>query len=129
MRKINEIIIHCSATSSEADIGVAEIRQFHVQKRGWKDIGYHYVIRRSGLIEVGRKHHEIGAHCKNRNRYSIGICLVGGIDGMNNFHVKQLNSCHKLIAFLKLMFPDIEVSPHNKYANRYCPSFDINSVL
>ena len=50
MRKINLIVIHCSDTYARMDIGVNEIRQWHLQ-RGFNDIGYHYVIRRDGAIE------------------------------------------------------------------------------
>ena len=53
MRKINLIVIHCSDTYARMDIGVNEIRQWHLQ-RGFNDIGYHYVIRRDGAIEQGR---------------------------------------------------------------------------
>jgi N-acetylmuramoyl-L-alanine amidase len=54
MRKINLIVIHCSDTYARMDIGVNEIRQWHLQ-RGFNDIGYHYVIRRDGAIEQGRR--------------------------------------------------------------------------
>ena len=52
MRKINRIILHCSATRPTMDIGVEEITEWHKQ-RGFRTIGYHYVIRRD---EIGRAH-------------------------------------------------------------------------
>ena len=61
MRKINLIVIHCSDTYARMDIGVNEIRQWHLQ-RGFNDIGYHYVIRRDGAIEQGRPIEKPGAH-------------------------------------------------------------------
>ena len=51
MRKIDDIIIHCAATYPAMDIGAAEIRQWHVRDNGWSDIGYHFVIRRNGVVE------------------------------------------------------------------------------
>ena len=43
MRKINKIIIHCSATPEQREVSVETIRKWHLQ-RGFNDIGYHYVI-------------------------------------------------------------------------------------
>ena len=54
MREINDLIVHCSATYGSQDIGAVEIRRVHVDENGWRDIGYHYVIRRNGDIEEGR---------------------------------------------------------------------------
>jgi hypothetical protein len=62
LRPIRRHIIHCSA-STQGD--VAEIRRWHLA-RGWNDIGYHFVIRPDGEVEVGRMLHEIGAHCDCR---------------------------------------------------------------
>ena len=48
------IVVHCSATKPSMDIGVKEIRDWHVNGNGWSDIGYAYVIRRNGALELGR---------------------------------------------------------------------------
>ena len=54
MREINKIIIHCSATVEGVNVSAATIKRWHVQGRGWSDIGYHYVIGLDGAIEYGR---------------------------------------------------------------------------
>ena len=41
------IVIHCAATKASMDIGLTEIRKWHVQDNGWRDVGYHYIIRRN----------------------------------------------------------------------------------
>ena len=71
MRKINKIIIHHSA--SPLITTVDDIRDWHVHNNGWSDIGYHYIILGDGSIEDGRPITKIGAHCKGKNRYSIGV--------------------------------------------------------
>jgi hypothetical protein len=76
-RKINEIIVHCSATPEGKDYSVADIRKWHIQ-RGFGDIGYHYVIYRDGTVHKGRSIGKIGAHTSGHNSYSIGICYIGG---------------------------------------------------
>lgn len=79
MRKIDAIVIHCTAHRDTAyGIGVAQIRHDHINARGWSDIGYHYVVRRNGEIECGRMESVIGAHCQNGyNQRSIGVAWVG----------------------------------------------------
>ena len=78
MRKITEIIIHCSATKEGMDFTVEDIDRWH-RKRGFNGIGYHFVIYRDGSIHAGRSKNLIGAHCKGHNAHSIGICYVGGL--------------------------------------------------
>ena len=72
------IVIHCSATPSNMDIGVDKIRKWHVDDNGWDDIGYHYVIRRDGTLEIGRDEAMVGSHARAVNGTSIGVCLIGG---------------------------------------------------
>ena len=78
MRKITEIIIHCSATTEGKDFTVEDIDRWHRQ-RGFNGIGYHFVIYRDGSIHAGRSKRQIGAHCKGHNTISIGICYIGGL--------------------------------------------------
>lgn len=70
------VILHCSDTSDEMDYTADNIRHWH-KKRGWSDIGYHFVIRKDGTIEKGREDHIRGAHCKEANTDSLGICWIG----------------------------------------------------
>ena len=84
MREINRIILHCSATPEGEHISTETIRDWHVNKRGWSDIGYHFVVLLDGTIEAGRPLDRVGAHTKGHNEDSIGICIVGGVDADNN---------------------------------------------
>ncbi|CAK1795587.1 N-acetylmuramoyl-L-alanine amidase [Vibrio crassostreae] len=71
------ITVHCSATPPQQDVDVTEIRRWH-KKRGWRDVGYHFVIRRNGDVELGRPLSQTGAHVKGHNKGNIGVCMVGG---------------------------------------------------
>lgn len=132
MRNINKIIIHCSASKPTQNIGAAEIDTWHKQQ-GWDEIGYHFVIRRSGEIEKGRELQKIGAHCKGHNTDSIGICLVGGIDAdgkpENNFTDLQFASLRKLVLELKAKFNILYIFGHNDFANKACPCFDVKKFF
>ena len=75
-----KIIIHCSATPEGKDFSAADIDRWH-RARGFRCIGYHYVVRLDGTYERGRQDHEEGAHCpqQSMNRRSISICYIGGL--------------------------------------------------
>ncbi len=77
-RRIDEIIIHCSATPAGRDVRVADIRRWHVEERGWRDVGYHFVVCLDGRIERGRPLWKAGAHCMGHNSHSVGVCYVRG---------------------------------------------------
>lgn len=135
MRHISHIIIHCADTYADMDIGSEEIRRWHVA-RGWDDIGYHFVIRRSGALEGGRDIdgdgrilEEVGAHTLGYNQNSIGICLVGGNPDFN-FTLQQLTTLRGLINTLHHMYPDAEVCGHrDKDGQKQCPGFDVASFF
>ena len=129
-RKSTEsIVIHCSATKSSMDIGLVEIRKWHVEDNGWRDVGYHYLIRRNGEVELGRRHDDTGAHAAGYNHKTIGVCMVGGMaddnSAENNFTDKQWTSVSDLIKQLKVNYPDVNVIGHNEISSKECPSFDV----
>lgn len=80
-RPIDRIVIHCAATPAGRDVTVAEIRRWHVEERGWDDIGYHWVVGLDGSVWPGREEAWQGAHVAGHNNGSIGVCYVGGTDG------------------------------------------------
>lgn len=128
MRKIKEIIVHCSATPEGKDFTVADIDKWHRQ-RGFNKIGYHYVIYRDGSCHTGRSIDEIGAHCVGHNADSIGICYIGGLatDGKTAKDTRtdaQKKALITLIKTLKVKYPGITVHGHRDYAAKACPSFD-----
>lgn len=131
VRPIRRIIIHCSATKPEQDIGAAEIREWHVAK-GWQDIGYHHVIRRDGTREEGRPESRVGAHVAGHNMDSIGICLVGGIDDAGrpdaNFTRAQWVSLEQLVKNCVMRHPGATVSGHRDWTDaKACPCFDVKA--
>lgn len=133
-RKINEVIIHCSATPADMDIGAKEIRKWHKKDKGWSDIGYHLVIRRDGEVELGRSIHRMGAHVKGHNYGSIGVCLIGGVDNRmmpeNNYTDNQWRALRNVLRLLRFDYPDVGISGHNEYTKmKACPCFDVKKSL
>lgn len=136
-REAKHIVIHCSATPPSADIGVLEIKRWH-RDRGFRDVGYHFVIRRNGDVQRGRSlnkdsvidAHEVGAHVAGHNAATVGVCLVGGVDAASkpeaNFTPAQVNALRKLLADLKVQFPNADVRGHNDFTGaKACPSFKV----
>lgn len=129
-RKITEIIIHCTDTPAFRNYSVADVRHWHI-KRGFSDIGYHYLIGLSGVIQKGRPIEQVGAHCRYHNARSVGICYVGGRDFAGRYFdtrtPEQIDSMHQLVADLIKEFGPLKVYGHNEFSNKACPCFDVKS--
>lgn len=128
--KPTEIILHCAATKEGSDFSIKNIDEWHKQ-RGFKKVGYHYVIKLDGTIENGRDENEVGAHCLNHNSKSIGICYIGGVDKdgkpKDTRTSQQKESMYKLVNHLmeRYSIPLSNVYGHYQFANKACPSFKI----
>ena len=79
MRKIDLIVIHCSATRVDRTLTAFDLETLH-RRRGFNGTGYHYYIRKDGTTLLTRPIERIGAHVKGFNASSIGICYEGGLD-------------------------------------------------
>lgn len=129
MRTINEIIVHCTATPEGKDFKAKDIDRWH-RERGWKKIGYHYVIDLDGTIEKGRGENEVGAHCNGRNAHSIGVVYVGGLakDGKTPKDTrtdKQKEALWKILISLIIKYPDATIHGHNEFSSKACPCFNV----
>lgn len=127
-RRIDEIIVHCSATAEGKDFTTADITKWHRQ-RGFTTIGYHYVVYRDGSIHTGRDVNVAGAHCTGHNTHSIGVCYIGGCkaDGRSPKDTRteaQKAALLKLLKDLKRLYPNAKIRGHRDFANKACPSFD-----
>lgn len=127
MRKINKIIMHCSATKEGVHFDINNIREWHL-KKGFKDVGYHYVILLDGTIQKGREDDKIGAHCTGQNNDSIGISFIGGLDKdgkpKDTRTIQQKAAMYRLICDLRDKYGNIPVYPHYYFSNKACPCFD-----
>ena len=99
MRQINKIIVHCSATREGENYSVDTIRSWHVDGRGWSDIGYHFYIDIHGVEVDGKTPKDTRTE-------------------------EQENSLLAVLRTLKAMYPEVMIHSHNDFANKACPSFD-----
>lgn len=138
---IKYLIVHCSATKNDYNIGFKEINDMH-KARGFRMYvpelektiycGYHKIIRRDAnengeYIEDGRPLNIQGAQAKGYNSKSIGICLIGGVDDNikpeAEYTIPQHIHLKKLLHELLEIFPNSKVIGHNQVANKWCPCF------
>lgn len=119
MRKVNKIVIHCTATKEGQNVGIGTIKKWHLN-RGFSDIGYHYLIGIDGIITAGRPVSRIGAHVRNGNSDSIGIAYTGGLDvngkGKDTRTDAQKLSLIKILKTLKNIYPTASIHGHRDYS-------------
>ena len=127
MRRIDEIIVHCTATPQGMAVSVSDIDRWHRQ-RGFASIGYHFVVYLDGTVHTGRPIEQAGAHCKGHNAHSIGVCYVGGLDAQgcpkDTRTPEQKIALHALMVALKSQCPNAKIYGHRRFANKACPCFD-----
>ena len=129
MRTITLLVIHCSAVRPDQTSSAAQIDTWH-RRQGWHlGIGYHYVVRRDGQIESGRPEWMVGAHCKNHNAHSLGICYEGGLDARgqpaDTRTLAQKLALLQLLEVLHRKYPKaLIVGHHDLNPQKACPCFD-----
>lgn len=122
------IIVHCAATPAGRDHTAAELEAWHLA-RGFKALGYHFVIKLDGTVVAGRPVGSIGAHAEGRNSTAVGICYIGGLatDAKTPQDTRtpaQKAALLKLLTELKARYPAAAIIGHRDVAAKACPSFD-----
>jgi N-acetyl-anhydromuramyl-L-alanine amidase AmpD len=130
MRTITLIVIHCSAVRPGQQSSAKKINDWHHDRGFQNGIGYHYVVRRDGSIELGRPLEMIGAHVVGHNRHSIGICYEGGLDEngvkTDTRTPEQKATLRKLLEELHRKFPKALIVGHRDLnPGKRCPCFDV----
>ena len=131
--KVQELILHCAATPEGKNFTAKDIDRMHKQ-RGFKKIGYHYVIDLDGTIEKGREENEVGAHATGHNSKSLGICYIGGV-AKDCKTPKDTRTDEQKVALYELVKELMEkyhltldkVHGHYEFANKACPSFKMET--
>lgn len=135
MSDIKFLTVHCSATKPSVHVDAKVINRWHLA-RGFRKIGYHFVIRRDGVVEKGRDITEIGAHVAGHNTGNLGICLAGGLNEEtgkpeNNYTDDQFAALAELLIDLKKQFPKTTIKGHRDFpgVKKDCPCFDVRTWL
>lgn len=133
-RKINMIVLHCSATRENQNFTIEQLEACH-KARGFRTIGYHFYITKDGTLYPGRPESQIGAHAKGYNAHSIGICYEGGLDAHGRSKdtrtEAQKITMEELLRSLLVDYPDAEIVGHRDLpgVHKDCPCFDTKTWL
>lgn len=140
-------MIHCLATKEGVDYSAEQVRSWHVNQRGFRDIGYHFLIHLDGTIEKGRPIGQSGAHAKGYNKHSIGVAYVGGLDKngkpKDTRTVAQYHALRRCTETLKVIYPIQHMEGHRDLSvdlngdgmisenewMKSCPCFDVATEL
>ncbi len=121
----NAITIHHTATSNDYTDGAAVVRsiqKYHMDVRGWCDIGYHFLIDKYGNIYEGRPIWAVGAHVKGHNTGNIGVAVIGNFEeAVPNSEI--LDALAELVTWLVYEYgiPIENIKGHRDYAATSCP--------
>ena len=133
-RKIDLIVVHCSATRVNQDFPVEALEACH-KARGFRTIGYHFYITKDGVVYPCRPENEIGAHARLYNAHSIGICYEGGLDALgrpaDTRTEAQKRTLLALLVCLKDDYPDAFIIGHRDIpgVKKACPCFEVGKWL
>lgn len=128
--RTDAIVVHCTATLAHQDFRRAEIAAMH-RKRGFKDIGYHYLINLSGKVEVGRApDNSVGAHVQNFNSTTLGVAYVGGLRSndakpMDTRTPAQIQAMADLLRKLIKKYPNAVILGHRDLS----PDLDKDGIV
>jgi N-acetylmuramoyl-L-alanine amidase len=132
-RNIKYIVVHCTATQPEATIDA--IKRYWKENLGWQNNGYHYIIKRDGVIENITHEAMIANGVAGYNTASIHLSYIGGVDKKNvpidNRTDAQKEAMFNLIVNLSHKYPNAEIKGHRDFPNvhKACPSFDVKNWL
>jgi hypothetical protein len=142
--KLKNLFLHCSDSAFGE---VLIIDSWHKQ-RGWKRIGYHYVILNGrpykdvryidfldGQIQPGHalnddplfQDFEVGTHVAGRNSSSIGICLIGTHEFTDPQLISAKRLCLTLMKKFQLQIKDVLGHYEDPGANKTCPNIPMDS--
>lgn len=124
----DRIILHHSGVSVLQSVEI--IHNYHKNTNKWAGIGYHFYVRKDGLIYRGRPENTIGAHAYGANSDSIGICAEGDFnkETMNDV---QRNAIKELVTHLKQKYNIIKVQRHSDTISTSCPgaNYPFNEII
>lgn len=139
MRQIKYIAVHCTAGSQRQTID--DLRA-EFRRKGWKNPGYHYVVRPDGSIAQLLAEEQVSNGVRGYNSVSLNVAYIGGIDAsgraVDNRTPAQKQAMLSLLKLLRKRYPKALIRGHRDFSpdlngngriepaewTKQCPSFD-----
>lgn len=144
MRKIDWIVIHCTASSQMQT--VRTIQQYW-SSIGWKRPGYHRLIGPDGKVYKLAEYSQVTNGVRGVNANSIHIAYIGGVDSngkpVDNRTAEQRRVMEQLVREARALFPRAKIQGHRDFSpdknrdgiiqphewTKACPSFSVRQWL
>ena len=133
MRDIKYIVVHCTATSPDTE--KKAILNYWKNVLKWKNVGYHLLIDKFGIVHELAKYEQVTNGVKGYNSNSIHVSYIGGIDEngkpKDTRTPNQKYTLEVILSDLKKKFPKAIIQGHRDFkgVNKACPSFDVKEWL
>ena len=133
MRPINRIVLHTTASSTEAT--AASVLRYFREVKKWRNPGYHVIIERDGTPVYTHPFEQVANGARGYNADSIHVAYIGGIDERgkptDNRTEQQKQTMAELVEDLLGLFPGAEVVGHRDLpgVRKACPCFDVSEWL
>lgn len=118
MRKIQYLVVHCTATPQNATL--ASLRAYWKNVLRWKSPGYHYVIYPDGKVESVLPESEIANGVAGYNSHSIHLSYFGGVDNagkaVDNRTEAQKKAIIDLLKKLRSKYPTAVIKGHRDFS-------------
>ena len=119
------------------------IQSYHMDNRGWCDVGYHFLITADGRVWEGRPLHLLGSHVGKNNTGNIGFSWVGcyhpgacnSISSAQTPPQSTIEAAGKVIGKLAdkygIAINSSKIKPHRGHsgASTSCPGDNLNARI
>ncbi|KAG8194158.1 hypothetical protein JTE90_002365 [Oedothorax gibbosus] len=107
------------------------MQNFHMDERGWADIGYNFVIGGDGRVYEGRGWNRVGAHTKGYNKVGIAFTLMGNYTSKAPSEL-MISTTNKLITLAEnqnYVKSDYQLHGHRDACTTECPGDTLYSII
>ena len=133
----DRVTIHHTVTPTNDSLSpqarLRQIQNFHMDSRGWCDIGYNFLVSRDGRLWRGRGSTRLGAHVANNNTGNVGISFMGTHTSVK-ITDRQMCNAAKLLSWLDVHRPAVsltrsDIKGHRQYGDTSCPGTSLYGQL
>lgn len=124
-RQITHIFVHCTATLPTASV---ESIQQGWRSIGWKNPGYHYIIKADGTIVSLQPEDKASNGVKGYNAHAIHVAYIGGLRMLNGTKIyedtrtlEQMAGLRQILRELRGRYPKAIILGHRSVWGEYTP--------